>query len=64
MIGAISYRPFEAPKKACIIDGADKLNASSGNALLKTLEASFGLPCLNHACGRHVAVMSDLFGGR
>jgi len=34
----LSYRPFEAPKKACIIDGAERLNASSGNALLKTLE--------------------------
>jgi len=34
----LSYRPFEAPKKACIIDGADKLNLNSGNALLKTLE--------------------------
>lgn len=34
----LSYRPFEAAKKACIIDGADKLNLSSGNALLKTLE--------------------------
>ena len=34
----LSYRAFEAPKKACIIDGADKLNQSSGNALLKTLE--------------------------
>jgi DNA polymerase-3 subunit delta' len=34
----LSYRPFEAPKKACIIDDADRLNASSGNALLKTLE--------------------------
>lgn len=34
----LSYRPFEAPKKACIIDGAEKLNNSSGNALLKTLE--------------------------
>lgn len=34
----LSYRPFEAPKKACIIDGAEKLNLSSGNALLKTLE--------------------------
>jgi DNA polymerase-3 subunit delta' len=34
----LSYRPFEAPKKACIIDGAEKLNQSSGNALLKTLE--------------------------
>ncbi|UFS68962.1 DNA polymerase III subunit delta' [Geomonas sp. RF6] len=34
----LAYRPFEAPKKACIIDGAHKFNASSGNALLKTLE--------------------------
>lgn len=34
----LSYRAFEAPKKACIIDGAEKLNQSSGNALLKTLE--------------------------
>jgi DNA polymerase-3 subunit delta' len=34
----LSFRPFEAPKKACIIDGADKFNLSSGNALLKTLE--------------------------
>jgi DNA polymerase III subunit delta' len=34
----LSFRPFEAPKKACIIDGADRLNLSSGNALLKTLE--------------------------
>jgi len=34
----LSYRPFEAPKKACIIDGAERFNLSSGNALLKTLE--------------------------
>ncbi len=34
----LAYRPFETPKKACIIDGAEKLNLSSGNALLKTLE--------------------------
>ncbi len=31
-------------------------------SLLKTLEASFGLPCLNHACDASVRVMSDLFG--
>ncbi len=31
--------------------------------LLKSLEAGFGLPCLNHACDANVAVMSDLFGG-
>lgn len=31
-------------------------------SLLKSLEAAFGLPCLNHACDPSVAVMSDLFG--
>lgn len=34
----LSYRPYEAPRKACIIDGADRFNPSSGNSLLKTLE--------------------------
>lgn len=33
-------------------------------SLLKSLEAGFELPCLNHACDEHVKVMSDLFGGR
>jgi hypothetical protein len=31
-------------------------------SLLKTLEAGFGLPCLNHACDSDVNLMSDLFG--
>ena len=31
-------------------------------SLLKSLEAGFGLPCLNHACDAGVNVMSDLFG--
>jgi hypothetical protein len=30
-------------------------------SLLKTLEAGFGLPCLNHACDTNEKVMSDLF---
>jgi DNA polymerase-3 subunit delta' len=34
----LSLRPYEAPKKACIIDKADRLNPAAGNALLKTLE--------------------------
>lgn len=34
----LAYRPYEAPRKACIIDGADRFNLSSGNSLLKTLE--------------------------
>jgi len=32
-------------------------------SLLKSLEAGFELPCLNHACDDSVNVMSDLFGG-
>lgn len=32
-------------------------------SLLKSLEAGFGLPCLNHACDSNVKVMSDLFAG-
>lgn len=31
-------------------------------ALLKTIEAGFGLQCLNHACDSDQAVMVDLFG--
>jgi len=31
-------------------------------SLLKSMEAAFGLPCLNHACDESVHVMSDLFG--
>jgi phosphatidylinositol-3-phosphatase len=31
-------------------------------SLLKTIEAGFGLPCLNHACDASAAVMADLFG--
>ena len=30
-------------------------------SLLKSMEAAFELPCLNHACDGHVEVMSDLF---
>jgi len=30
-------------------------------SLLRTLEAAFGLPCLNHACDAGAGVMDDLF---
>jgi hypothetical protein len=33
-------------------------------SLLKTLEDSLGLPCLNHACDANVHAMSDLFADR
>ena len=32
-------------------------------SLLRTLEAGFGLPCLNHACDATSEVMNELFGG-
>jgi hypothetical protein len=48
---------------------SDDPGVQSGNyynsfSLLKSLEAGFGLPCLNHACDKGISVMSDLFGGR
>jgi DNA polymerase-3 subunit delta' len=33
-----SFHPYEAPRKACIIEDAEKMNPSAANALLKTLE--------------------------
>ena len=33
-------------------------------SLLKSLEAGFGLPCLNHACDNSVSVMTDLFSNQ
>jgi phosphatidylinositol-3-phosphatase len=30
-------------------------------SLLKSIEAGFGLPCLNHACDASTKVISDLF---
>jgi hypothetical protein len=32
-------------------------------SLLRTLEAGFGLPCLNHACDPTSLIMNDMFGG-
>jgi DNA polymerase-3 subunit delta' len=34
----LSYRPFEAQKKVCIMEAADRLNPAAANAFLKTLE--------------------------
>ena len=38
----MGQKPFAGVWKACIIAGADRLNASSANALLKTLEEPAG----------------------
>jgi hypothetical protein len=42
--------------------GAKSANFYTHFSLLKSIEAGFGLPCLNHACDAKVDVMSDLFG--
>ncbi|MEJ2200351.1 MAG: DNA polymerase III subunit delta' [Desulfuromonadaceae bacterium] len=42
----LSFRPFEAPLKICLIDGADRMNQAAANALLKTLEEPSGAALL------------------
>ena len=43
------------------VRGVQSNNFYTHFSLLKSLEAGFGLPCLNHACDANVATMSDLF---
>ena len=43
------------------VKGVQSNQAYNHFSLLKTLEAGFGLPCLNHACDANVQVMSDMF---
>ena len=42
--------------------GVQSATPYNHHSLLKTLEAGFGVDCLNHACDPGVHVMSDLFG--
>jgi hypothetical protein len=42
-------------------DGVQSNKFYTHFSLLKSLEAAFGLPCLNHACDEATKVMSDLF---
>jgi phosphatidylinositol-3-phosphatase len=43
------------------VHGVQSANFYTHFSLLKSLEAGFGLPCLNHACDDSTKVMSDLF---
>lgn len=43
------------------VHGVESARPYNHHSLLKTLEAGFGLECLNHACDPNVQVMSDLF---
>jgi len=57
-------------KVAAIVDtnygphGVQSGNYYNHFSLLKSIEAGFNLPCLNHACDSNVSTMSDLFGNR
>jgi phosphatidylinositol-3-phosphatase len=42
--------------------GVQSNTSYNSYSLLKSMEAAFRLPCLNHACDSTVNVMSDLFG--
>ncbi len=42
--------------------GVQSQNFYTSFSLLKSIEAGFGLPCINHACDQNVGVMTDLFG--
>jgi hypothetical protein len=44
-------------------NGRTSSNPYDHFSLLRTLEAGFGLQCLNHACDPTSKVMNDLFGG-
>jgi len=45
------------------VHGAKSAHSYNHFSLLKSVEAGFGLPCLNHACDPGTKVMSDLFAG-
>ncbi len=61
-----SYAP-NTNKIVMIVDTNYATGAAESNryythfSLLRSLEAGFGLPCLNHACDKTTAVMSDMF---
>ncbi len=46
------------------VAGVHSFKRYSHFSLLKSLEAGFGLPCLNHACDDTTPVMSDVFWGQ
>jgi DNA polymerase-3 subunit delta' len=56
----LSFRPLEGERKICVIEAAEKMNASSGNALLKTLEEPAGHALLILLTSRPDAVLPTI----
>lgn len=55
-----ALRPFEAPRKACIIEGAERMNPAAANALLKTLEEPPGSAVLILLAANCAAVLPTI----
>lgn len=56
----LSFRPMEGDWKICVIEAAEKMNAASGNALLKTLEEPPGHALLILLTARPDAVLPTI----
>jgi len=56
----LSFRPLEGERKICVIEAAEKMNAASGNALLKTLEEPAGHALLILLTARPDAVLPTI----
>lgn len=56
----LSFRPLEGERKICVIEAAEKMNSSSGNALLKTLEEPAGHALLILLTSRPDAVLPTI----
>jgi DNA polymerase-3 subunit delta' len=56
----LSFRPLEGERKICVIEAAEKMNTSSGNALLKTLEEPAGHALLILLTSRPDAVLPTI----
>jgi len=56
----LALRPVEAPRRICLIDQAERMNAASGNALLKTLEEPIGATVLVLISSRPDALLTTV----
>lgn len=56
----LALRPYEAPRKGCIIEAADRLHPAASNALLKTLEEPPGSAVLILLSANPAAVLPTI----
>ncbi|MDY0268024.1 DNA polymerase III subunit delta' [Trichloromonas sp.] len=56
----LTFRPLEGPRKVCLIDGAERMNAAAANSLLKTLEEPSGDALLILLSSRPESILSTI----